>query len=68
MYILILNRRSTHWFIPVSVFAMFALSTADIAISIRLFTHDFFTLLGPGNIHVYLKAIHPKQPIFMANK
>jgi len=68
MYILNRNRRPTHWFIPVSAFVMFALSTADIAISIRLITQEYFSLLGPDGIQFYVNAIHPKAPIFVANK
>ncbi|KAF8816440.1 hypothetical protein BYT27DRAFT_7183985 [Phlegmacium glaucopus] len=67
MYILLLNRHSTHWFIPLSAFVMFALSTADIAISIRLIAHDFFPLLGPDGFPFYVHAIYPKAPIFVAN-
>lgn len=68
MYILTRDRRSTSWFIPVSAFVMFALSTVDIAISIRLMTRDFFTLLAPNGVQIYVKAVFPKGPIFVANK
>jgi len=64
MYILVRNGRSTHWFIPASAFVMFAVSTADIAISFSMIAHDFFIILQPSSFLFYVKAVYPKSSIF----
>ena len=65
MIVLIRERRPTHsqWIILGSAFIMFALSTADVSLTIRLMTHDLATT--PDYI---LERIYPKSPIFVTNK
>lgn len=46
IFILVRNRRPTQWFILVSAIVMFALSTADIAITFRFMTHDVIDVFG----------------------
>ena len=64
MFLLIRERRSTHsqWFILGFAFIMFALSTADISLSIRVMTHGLTTQ------GYCLKCAYPKIPIFLTNK
>ena len=67
MFLLIRERRPTHcqWIILGSAFIMFALSTADVSLTIQLMTHDLTTT--PDYI-LLLERIYPKGPIFVANK
>ena len=63
MFLLIFDRRPTHWIILGSAFIMFALSTADISLTFRLMTHDLATTED-----YMLKRLYPKSPIFVTNK
>ena len=68
MFILIRNRRLTQWFILVSAFAMFALSTADISITFQYMTHDIkLDLLDLGG-SLYRPVQKSKDLIFVSNK
>jgi hypothetical protein len=70
MFILVRNRRPTQWFILVSAFVMFTLSTADIALSFRLMTHDI-AVLEPSDldsVYLILKRLYEKNLIFVSNK
>ena len=74
MFILVRNRRRAQCFILVSAFVMFALSTADISITIRLMTHDIAAALDQGsnmtsNDYPSLaKPTYQKDLIFVTNK
>ena len=69
MFIL-LNRRPTQWFILVSAFVMFALSTADISITFQYMTHDIIDVLDQDGSLPYpvLKSLFVKNLIFVSNK
>ena len=72
MFILVRNRRPTQWFIPVSAFLLFALSTADIAITFRFTIHDIMDIidqLEDGFLaYPVLKDFFAKDLIFVSNK
>ena len=67
MFILVRNRRPTQWFILASAFVMFTLSTADIALSFRLMTHDV-AVFESSRLDSVLKRIYEKDLIFVSNK
>ncbi|TFK37114.1 hypothetical protein BDQ12DRAFT_685818 [Crucibulum laeve] len=69
IYILIKNRKSTHPAILVAVVIMFALSTADIAITFRAMIEDLpkIITLQLDQLDNILRRIYPKNPIFVAN-
>ena len=65
VFVLIRERRPAHsqWIILGSAFIMFALSTADVSLTIRLMTHDLVTTPD------YMRGrIHPTNSIFVTNK
>ena len=70
MFILVRNRRPTQWFIFVSAFTMFALSTADISITFQFMTHDIIDLLDQGGnfSDPVVKSLMAKNLIFVSNK
>ena len=71
MFILVRNslRRPTQWFILVSAFVMFALSTADISITFRFMTHDILEVLEQGSgSYLVRKFQFVKSHIFVSNK
>lgn len=52
----------------VSAIIMFALSTADVSITIRILGHDIVELLDP-NKHVQIeRLLVDKLPLFVSNK
>ncbi|TFK37112.1 hypothetical protein BDQ12DRAFT_724568 [Crucibulum laeve] len=69
VYILIKNRKSTHPAILVAVVIMFALSTADIAITFRAIIKDLpkIITLQFDQLDNISRRIYPKNPIFVAN-
>ncbi|KAF8901174.1 hypothetical protein CPB84DRAFT_1777949 [Gymnopilus junonius] len=67
MYILLQNRQTAQWFILVSAILMFALSTADIAITFRLLTHDIVNAFDPAKNRAIVKFIYAKTPLFVSN-
>ncbi|KAF8900233.1 hypothetical protein CPB84DRAFT_1779110 [Gymnopilus junonius] len=68
MYILVQNRRTTNWFIFISAILMFGLSTADVSVTLRLLTHDMFSLiLDPSDLRPAQRWINTKTPIFVTN-
>ena len=73
MFILVRNslRRPTQWFILVSAFVMFALSTADISITFRLMTDNILLvdiLEEYSHSSSRLKFLSVKCLIFVTNK
>ena len=63
MFLLIRERRPMHLIILGFAFIMFALSTADISLTIRFMTHDLATTWD------YIQErIRPKSSIFVTNK
>ena len=74
MFILVRNRRRAQCFIFVSAFVMFALSTADISITIRLMTRDIAAALDQAsnitanNYPSLAKPTYQKDLIFVTNK
>jgi hypothetical protein len=70
MFILVRNRRPTQWFILVSAFVMFALSTADISITFQLMTHDIIDVFDQDGFFSYpvLQSLMAKNLIFVSNK
>ncbi|KDR79166.1 hypothetical protein GALMADRAFT_1225655 [Galerina marginata CBS 339.88] len=67
MFILVRNRRSTQWFIFVSAIIMFALSTVDISITMRILTHDIVNALDPDHSHQIARLVYVKNPVFVSN-
>ena len=76
MFILLRNslRRPTQWFILVSAFVMFALSTADISITFRFMTlaHGIIEALEQGSgfqtSHPVKELEFVKSLIYVSNK
>jgi len=63
IFILLRNGRPKQWFILVSAIVMFALSTADVALTFRFMTHDIIDVL-PQNV---LAIFCAKNLIFVSN-
>ena len=72
MFILVRNRRPTQWFILVSAFLLFALSTADISITFRFMTQDIMDVIdqleGGFISYTVLRDFLAKNLIFVSNK
>ncbi|KAF9561245.1 hypothetical protein CPC08DRAFT_441483 [Agrocybe pediades] len=67
MFVLLRNRRTTHIFIFLSAVAMFALSTADAAITMRLQSHDIAFLSDPVQSPRITARMNDKNPLFITN-
>lgn len=68
MYILAHSRQSSQWFVVVSAIIMFILSTADVALTMRILGHDIVYLLDP-NKHLQIeRLLVDKLLLFVTNK
>jgi len=67
VYILVSHRRSAPWYSLGLAFLMFALSTADIALTIRLCVHNLPEVYLPGGTNYLSTRLYPKNPFFVAN-
>ena len=63
LQVLFREKGPTQWIIFGAVFIMFALSTADVSLTIRLMTHDLVTT--PDYM---LERIYSKSLIYVTNK
>ena len=61
-------RRHFRWFLFAAAIAMFALSTADTAITFHSMRHDILHTLGKGGFHKFVRMGFNKGPIYVANK
>jgi len=61
---ILIHRRTKQYFILASAILMFLLSTVDIALTMRVFTHDLSKKMEPASQQVTVF----KNPIFVTNK
>lgn len=67
-YVLLARQKRVQWFVLGSAFIMFALSTADIAYTIRCSTTDLPDLIYPMDPGKVAHRIRPKPALYVTNK
>ncbi|TEB30941.1 hypothetical protein FA13DRAFT_1733360 [Coprinellus micaceus] len=66
-YVLTARQKRVQWFILGCAFAMFAISTADIAYTIRCSTADLFDLVRPMDFAEVADRVRPKPAFYVTN-
>lgn len=66
-YVLLSRQKRVQWFTLSCAFALFALSTADVAYTIRCATSDLPALFFPMDIDMMDERIRPKPAMFVTN-